>query len=900
MSASVPTIERPLVLAGDSRATTEPTAVAPPARADGVELLGTVAGSGYRRQPALVRRGDGQTIQLTPLLYGLLEAVDGERDLDALAAELGTRVGRAVTADDVHYLVEGKLRPLGVLRRPDGTQPATHRANPLLALRLKLAVSSPAATRRVARPFAALFRPWVVVPVLAAFAVTTWWVGAQKGLASAAHQALYEPETLLLVFALTLLSAAFHELGHAAACRYGGADPGRMGVGLYLVWPAFYTDVTDSYRLPRWGRLRVDLGGLYFNAVFSLIALAVWAAVGWDALLLVIAAQLLQMARQLVPVVRFDGYHILADLTGVPDLFHHIKPTLLGLLPWRWARAEGKALKPWARAIVTLWVLFVVPLLGAMIVGVVLVFPRIAATAWDSLGLQWDALVADWAQPDAAGIAVALLSMLLISLPVLGIVYLLARIVRRMVRRVVRSTAGRPAWRAAAALAGAMVVVGVAWAWWPNGQYTPIRSDEGWAVPQLRLAAAPVGLSAKTPLTAPTPTLPAPAPPSATPAVAPPPAPRAPSRNGHWIVALLPVTDTGQPILPPAEAPPAVAGPDEPPAVPAPAVPAPAAPEPVVAAEPDPVALLAEAPPAVERESWPFPFAPPRAPEPGDNQAVAVNTTDGSTQYKVAVALVWVNDGEPVGQRNEAYALASCTDCRTVAVAFQVVLVVGYTQVVTPINAAVAVNWACNACTTTAIALQLVATLSRTPTESTMAELNELWGDLEERSESFRLRPLTDVLADLVQTRAQVVEILASEDDAGVALAADAGATVETTAATAQQAGTDAATDVAAGEEPPAATDEPTASTTTATTTTSGESPPTGDASTAPAETEPCTTPPAAEEPSDPTAEETTGECPPDAQPEAPADAPADEAAPVAEEPAAAMPAAEEPAAPTE
>ena len=60
-----------------------------------------------------------------------------------------------------------------------------------------------------------------------------------------------------------------------------------------------------------------------------------------DALLLVVAAQLLLMVRQLVPFVRFDGYHILADLVGVPDLFLHIKPTLLGLLPTRWRRSEG-------------------------------------------------------------------------------------------------------------------------------------------------------------------------------------------------------------------------------------------------------------------------------------------------------------------------------------------------------------------------------------------------------------------------------------------------------------------------------------------------------------------------------------------------------------------------------
>ena len=230
--------------------------------------------------------------------------------------------------------------------------------------------------------------------------LTAWWVAFEKGLASAAHQALYRPALILVVLGLTLLSAAFHEIGHAAACRYGGARPGRMGVGLYLIWPAFYTDVTDSYRLGRGGRLRVDLGGLYFNAIFAVATLGVWTAVHWDALLLVIAAQLLLMVRQLVPFVRFDGYHILADLVGVPDLFLHIKPTLLGLLPTRWGRREGKTLKA----------------LGARSRDAVGGRRRararhvpgphgssrcraIFATAWDSLGLQFHALEASWGMP---------------------------------------------------------------------------------------------------------------------------------------------------------------------------------------------------------------------------------------------------------------------------------------------------------------------------------------------------------------------------------------------------------------------------------------------------------------------------------------------------------------------
>jgi putative peptide zinc metalloprotease protein len=94
----------------------------------------------------------------------------------------------------------------------------------------------------------------------------------------ATAEAFTSPEPLLRVLALSFASAAFHEIGHAAACRYGGGRPGGMGAGIYTVWPAPYTDITDAYRLPRRARLRTDLGGLYFNAVVAVVTLAVWLA----------------------------------------------------------------------------------------------------------------------------------------------------------------------------------------------------------------------------------------------------------------------------------------------------------------------------------------------------------------------------------------------------------------------------------------------------------------------------------------------------------------------------------------------------------------------------------------------------------------------------------------------
>src|SRR5688572_13311608 len=105
-----------------------------PARADGVSLIGELDHSGYETSPYLARRGDGQTIQLTELLYVVLEAIDGQRDLAAIADVVSERIGRRATPENVAFLVDEKLRPLGLLTMPDGSQPAVEKANPLLAL----------------------------------------------------------------------------------------------------------------------------------------------------------------------------------------------------------------------------------------------------------------------------------------------------------------------------------------------------------------------------------------------------------------------------------------------------------------------------------------------------------------------------------------------------------------------------------------------------------------------------------------------------------------------------------------------------------------------------------------------------------------------------------------------
>jgi putative peptide zinc metalloprotease protein len=643
-------------------------------RADGVLLIGEMAGSGYRTPPALVRRADGQTVQLTPLLYLLLEAIDGERDVEQVAAAVSARLGRTVTPQNVRTLVDEKLRPLGLLTLADGSQPQVRKSNPLLALRLRCAVTDPQRTRALTSPFARLFHPVLVTGFVVAFLAVCWWVFFEKGLASATYQAFDKPGLLLLVVAVTVLSAGFHEFGHAAAARYGGATPGVMGMGVYLIWPAFYTDVTDSYRLGRAGRVRTDLGGLYFNAIVAVAISAVWWATGYDALLLVVATQILQMLRQLTPLVRFDGYHVLADLTGVPDLFQRIGPTLRGLLPWHWHAPETKVLKPWARAVVTLWVLVVVPMLLFSLAMMVLAAPRVLGTAWQKFGAYHHYLAQAWAQGDAVRSAAGVIAMAAIALPIVGSGYVLARVLRKVVTSVWRRTRGHPGRRTLAGALAAVMVAGVAWAWWPDGHtYRPIQPTERGtildAIGVMRPVAAPVQVL----------------------------------RTGQQGTAY------------------ALWGADQP-------RPTRAHPQLALIMVPRPADDSSEAKAAAANApTWVFPVNKPLAPGPGDNQALAVNTQDGTVVYDTAFALVWVNGDQQALNRNEAYAFASCTHCAAVSVGFQVVLVVGQNHVAAPQNISGSLNYHCVNCLTYALAKQLFITLPRPLSRHAHAQLGRLW-----------------------------------------------------------------------------------------------------------------------------------------------------------------------------
>jgi putative peptide zinc metalloprotease protein len=219
-------------------------------------------------------------------------------------------------------------------------------------------------------------------------------------------------------------------LGHATACRYGGAEPGVIGVGIYLIWPVFYNDLNDSYRLDRAGRLRADLGGVYFNAVFSVALGVAYLLTSFEPLVVAVAVQHLLVLQQFLPFVRLDGYYVVSDLAGVPDLFGRIRPILSSLVPGRPASAAVLQLKPSARAVVTAWVLVSVPALAALLLLFLLRLPSLAGALWGLVRTRAESLLATWSAGELWPATVDCLHLAFLLVPPVGIALTIAQAVR--------------------------------------------------------------------------------------------------------------------------------------------------------------------------------------------------------------------------------------------------------------------------------------------------------------------------------------------------------------------------------------------------------------------------------------------------------------------------------------
>ncbi|MCA1560810.1 MAG: hypothetical protein LC804_11255 [Acidobacteria bacterium] len=442
-----------------------------PALASGVRLRGAMHADGFAEQQWLVER-DGTFIQLTELLYRIADQIDGRRSIAEIAAAVTASCDWAVEPQHVEHLLVHKLEPLGLISKSDTSRvgPTPASVHSPLALTMRMKMLSPRAIAPLTAIFKHCFAPALLIPLCVLVATSHWWLYAVYGVQNSIERAFYVPGGMLAILGLAVVAGLFHELGHASALRYGGGEPRGIGVGLYLVYPAFYSDVTDSYRLPRGARIRTDLGGIYFHFLFALALIAAALLTRSEFLFAAVLLFNVEAVRQLLPLVRLDGYWLLADITGISDFYSMLGALRRGRSGDRKA-ANVPALKPWAKKVVALYVLVTTPILLWLFVAMMLYLPELVRLTGNALSIHWQVISGD------APLVTKLLSMtqmLLLPLPLLATTYFITRTMVLPLFRYVERRAPRPIPQLAAASALAAVLA-VAVATWTSasGGFTP-------------------------------------------------------------------------------------------------------------------------------------------------------------------------------------------------------------------------------------------------------------------------------------------------------------------------------------------------------------------------------------------------------------------------------------------
>lgn len=173
------------------------------------------------------------------------------------------------------------------------------------------------------------------------------------------------PSTLITLGLIFVGLRVVHELGHAMACKAFGGRSTEIGVILIAyVLPLPYCDASSAWRFPRvWPRVCVSLAGVLAETVIAAVCAIYW-AIGSDPVLQSVAYQVMLVSGvstfvfNLNPLLRYDGYYVLSDLTGTPNLAQRSREMIKYLIQ-RYAFGVKGARGPAIRSLGEGWLLAV-------------------------------------------------------------------------------------------------------------------------------------------------------------------------------------------------------------------------------------------------------------------------------------------------------------------------------------------------------------------------------------------------------------------------------------------------------------------------------------------------------------------------------------------------------------
>ena len=269
--------------------------------------------------------------------YLLASCLQQARDFDDLLAQARTRSGITFSAEEAQAILNW-LAGRQLLQTEDSASllaavrhnpeiAAMRRLNRLNLISFKLPLFNPDQILQRCRFLAGLaglpfFCLWFATGIAAFATLLDEWPLFSGQMAS-----FLGVENLIRLWFIWFGLKILHEFFHALVCyRYGGRVF-EAGALIILFMPLTYVNATSSWQFPsKWQRIHVALAGMLIEMLIAFLAILFWArhpatTAGFIAHNTVIVAGISSLLFNANPLMRFDGYYVLSDLAGIPNLY---------------------------------------------------------------------------------------------------------------------------------------------------------------------------------------------------------------------------------------------------------------------------------------------------------------------------------------------------------------------------------------------------------------------------------------------------------------------------------------------------------------------------------------------------------------------------------------------------
>ena len=136
----------------------------------------------------------------------------------------------------------------------------------------------------------------------------------------------FNPYNALWLAVVLGLTKVVHEFGHGLTCKHFGGECHEMGVMILVLTPCLYCNVSDSWMLPsKWQRAAIGAAGMYVEVIIAAMATYIWwftqpGLLNMVCLNIIFVSSVSTILFNANPLLRYDGYYILADIVEIPNL----------------------------------------------------------------------------------------------------------------------------------------------------------------------------------------------------------------------------------------------------------------------------------------------------------------------------------------------------------------------------------------------------------------------------------------------------------------------------------------------------------------------------------------------------------------------------------------------------